>query len=214
MVLCQACVAVLPVAGAGISLTDGLRVPLGASDEAVSRAERLQTTLGEGPCLSATLLEEPVSVDLASIKTTWPIFHEALIAKTPFRAIVSLPLRSRSRLRFGALDLYLTTPDVPAFLSSSWLAQEISEPIGIVLFEAPKSASLHGVPLWPWLNTPGARGRLNVWVAIGIVMEHGSISNGDALSALRGYAFSHDENIDDIAEQVMRGSLKAESFFV
>jgi hypothetical protein len=54
MVLCQACVQVLPVAGAGLSITDQLRIPLGASDEVVARAERLQTTLGEGPCLTAS----------------------------------------------------------------------------------------------------------------------------------------------------------------
>src|SRR6185437_11302048 len=52
--LAQACVAVLPVSGAGISLLyDDFRVPLGASDDAASCAEQLQFTTGEGPCLQA-----------------------------------------------------------------------------------------------------------------------------------------------------------------
>jgi len=214
MVLCQACVAVLPVAGAGISLTDGLRVPLGASDEAVARAERLQTTLGEGPCLAATSTEEPVSADLARIAASWPLFHEGLMAQTPFRSVVSLPLRSRRRLRFGALDLYLTTPFVPSALSGGLFRQQISDPIGIVLFEAPRSVSLYGVPLWPWLDGPAARSRMQVWVAIGIVMEYARVSNGEALSVLRGYAFSHEGNLDDTADQVMSGTLKPEALFI
>jgi hypothetical protein len=52
--LARAAVRVLPgVAGAGISvLADpGMRVPLGASDEDAATAERLQFTVGEGPCL-------------------------------------------------------------------------------------------------------------------------------------------------------------------
>ena len=46
MVFVRAAVTVLPVAGAGLSMTNHLRVPLAASDEDVAAAERLQTTLG------------------------------------------------------------------------------------------------------------------------------------------------------------------------
>lgn len=53
-VLARACVKVLPIAGASLSLTDELRIPLGASDDVAARAEQLQATLGEGPCLTAT----------------------------------------------------------------------------------------------------------------------------------------------------------------
>ncbi|HSU35277.1 MAG TPA: hypothetical protein VLJ88_06430, partial [Propionibacteriaceae bacterium] len=68
MVLAQACVTVLSVSGAGVSLTDGrLRVPLGASDAVSARAEALQTTLGEGPCLEATATSDPIIADEASM---------------------------------------------------------------------------------------------------------------------------------------------------
>src|SRR3954471_8525889 len=53
--LTRACLAVLPAAdGAGLSLLDNdFRVPIGATDDVAALAERLQFTIGEGPCLDA-----------------------------------------------------------------------------------------------------------------------------------------------------------------
>ena len=73
MLLAQACVEVLRVTGAGVSITEaGLRVPLGASDAMAARAEALQTTLGEGPCLDATATAEPLVTDETSMAQRWP----------------------------------------------------------------------------------------------------------------------------------------------
>ena len=93
MVLAQAAVSVLPVEGAGLSLIKDLRVPIGASDEIVARAEALQTTLGEGPCLTAAALEQPLVADHATMAARWPIFHQEFIAQTPYRSVASVPLR-------------------------------------------------------------------------------------------------------------------------
>jgi hypothetical protein len=50
--MCQACVDLLPVDGAGTSLSHkSLRVPLGWSSGSVGIAEQAQTTIGAGPCL-------------------------------------------------------------------------------------------------------------------------------------------------------------------
>lgn len=46
VVFVRATVDVLPVDGAGLSLTDSLRIPIAASDDDVVAAERLQTTPG------------------------------------------------------------------------------------------------------------------------------------------------------------------------
>src|SRR4051794_3898045 len=53
--LATACAAVLPVDGVGICLFDstGIRIPVGASDDVVASAERLQFTAAQGPCLDA-----------------------------------------------------------------------------------------------------------------------------------------------------------------
>src|SRR3954447_10060986 len=49
--LMRSCVQVLPVAGAGVSVFT--RGAGGASDDSAVLAERLQFTVGEGPCLAA-----------------------------------------------------------------------------------------------------------------------------------------------------------------
>ena len=97
MLLAQACVKVLHVTGAGVSITEeGLRLPLGASDAMAAHAEALQTTLGEGPCLDATATSEPLVADEASMAARWPMFHRELLTQTPFRSVASIPLKSSS----------------------------------------------------------------------------------------------------------------------
>ena len=110
MLLAQACVEVLRVTGAGVSITDGVRVPLGANDTTAAQAEALQSTLGEGPCLDATATSEPLVVGETSMAARWPMFYHELLAQTPFRSVASIPLKSSQLRRFGALDLY--TPPV------------------------------------------------------------------------------------------------------
>ena len=69
VLLARACARVLGVAGAGISVfADDYRVPLGASDNDASSAERLQFTLGEGPCLDAYHHAQPFRGDYATIE--------------------------------------------------------------------------------------------------------------------------------------------------
>jgi hypothetical protein len=66
------------VAGAGIGvLADpGMRVPLGASDEDAATAERLQFTVGEGPCLQAHSSARPVYTPAAVFAARWPLLYE------------------------------------------------------------------------------------------------------------------------------------------
>ncbi len=201
--LAQACVRVLVVDGAGLSLTEELRVPLGASDEVVTRAERLQTTLGEGPCLQATATAEAIVVDLATMEARWPMFHREVIAKTPFRSIASIPLRSPHGSRYlGALDLYSTRTEAPVSLSITEVATDIAGPIAAILFAPPTADNAQGGTLSTWLNNEAVTDRMNVWVAIGMFIEHSRMSNQDALAALRAYAFSHDTTLDDVADQI------------
>jgi hypothetical protein len=115
--LARACVRVLPVDGAGISLLiAGRRMPLGASDPDAVEAERLQFTLGEGPCLSAHADQVPVVADEATIRSRWPGYHDALVSHTSVRGVISLPLRDSTR-GIGALDLYVVPPRAVTELS-------------------------------------------------------------------------------------------------
>src|SRR3954449_10762757 len=71
--LAEAVTDVLAVDGAGLSLFDrDFRVPLGASSEAASQAERLQFTQGQGPCLSAGRQRRTLASDGADLSGAWP----------------------------------------------------------------------------------------------------------------------------------------------
>ena len=60
--LVRAAAAMLPVADASLSLLEAgdKRVPLGSSSPEAASAERLQFTVGDGPCMMAARLGEPV----------------------------------------------------------------------------------------------------------------------------------------------------------
>ena len=207
-VLSQAVVRVLPVEGAGISMTDELRVPLGASDALVARAERLQTTLGQGPCLSATADGEPVVAELAAMATTWPVFCRELLAQTPFRSVAALPLRLDGGRILGALDLYARGPDaLPPDLVEE-VGLELTEPISAMIFGSPSPDTGSFTPPL-WLGADSVIDRMNVWVAVGMVLERTREDNAHALAALRAYAVAHRATLDDVASDLTSGTLLA-----
>ena len=202
MLLAQACVKVLRVTGAGISITAGLRVPLGASDTLAAQAEALQTTLGEGPCLDATATSEPLVADEPSMAARWPKFHRELLAKTPFRAVASIPLKSPHLPRFGALDLYSAKPGTLQRLSLNEVSTNIADPTAAILFDDPKTIVQNGTRIPAWMTSHPVAQRMNVWVAVGILIEHADLTNTEALAAIRAYANSHSTSLDDIADHI------------
>jgi len=210
MVLSQAAVQVLPVDGVGISMTDELRVPLGASDPMVARAERLQTTLGEGPCLSAAADGEPVIADLATMAASWPLFCRELTEQTPYRSVAALPLRLDGGRVLGALDLYSTGSDaLPQELVED-VSLELAEPITAMVFgSSAVDADRFTPPLW--LAADSVIDRMNVWVAVGLVLEKARLDNAGALAVLRAYAFDRAASLDDVAADLTSGKLRPES---
>lgn len=207
--LAQACVQALPVAGAAISVMDGLRVPIGASDHNAAIAERLQTTLGEGPCLAAHQTRRPVVATEGSIRDTWPAFYSEFVARTPYRAAASVPL-SIGIDGFGELDFYFrASADVAALsLSDACLA---AEQISAALNEAPWVATPFGVLGPSWLSGTAAQDRLQAWQAIGRINAALDLDAEDALSLLRANAYATGRDLDDVAADVVSGYLSTAS---
>src|SRR4051794_28374895 len=133
----QACVDVLPsVEGAGISLAPTpLRVPLGWSSEEAGTAERAQTTLGAGPCLSAIHDRAALAADATLIAARWPIYFDELVRLTPYRSVASLPLQAKGEPPFGALDLYASSAELSFTLDLPDIAAAVAEPIAVLLSE-------------------------------------------------------------------------------
>ena len=213
--LSAAATEVLGVDGAGLSLVDSLRVPLGASGEEVRRAERLQTTLGEGPCLSAVADAEPLVADEAVMAQRWPLFYRELTAQTPFRAVASLPIAWPGQRPFLAMDLYLTDTFPDPELIEDRVRREVSTVVSTLLSGAQMAPLLTDTPPdAAWMNSETVRARMNVWTAVGMVMAHSQVDQPEGLALLRGYAFSHSTSIDDLAEQLTSHRLPVDQLLV
>jgi hypothetical protein len=214
MVFAQAAVHVLPVDGAGLSMTDHLRIPIAASDQHVVTAERLQTTIGEGPCLAAVAGRKPLVADLAVIAARWPTFHEGFVAQTPYQSVAAFPLRSVQGSCLGALDLYSTNPEAFNSLELAAVDAAVAVPIASMLFTDAAAGELNGIIFPSWLTREQVDERMNVWVAIGMLMARQPLSNDDALALLRGYAYSHNLTLDQVARQMTDRGLEPDALLV
>lgn len=210
-VLAQACVTVLGVSGAGISMMlDDLRVPLGSSDQLAACAEQLQVTLGEGPCLDALGARRPQVFDPATMADRWPDFHAEVVRLTPFRAFASLPILPIDVPAVGAVDLYAISGDGLDELALDEVSAAIVPTIAGCLFEEPRVALDRGTLLPLWLGNDAVTHRMDVWIAVGTVMDLAQLTRNDALADLRSYARQHEMTLDEVAFQIAEGRLSAE----
>ncbi|MEP7179566.1 MAG: hypothetical protein ABI775_10780, partial [Pseudonocardiales bacterium] len=161
--LAMALTRALPVDAAGISVLDDLRVPLGASSLDAELAERLQVTVGDGPCIAAYNLGYPVTATQEQIACTWPIYFDLLIPQTPIRSVASLPLQTPT-YRLGAVDLYWFSPDGVASLPMA-TALELADEVAAILLPAPQVLTLDAVIAPGWVMAPAAQRRMQVWQA-------------------------------------------------
>lgn len=211
--LARACRAVLPVDGAGISLffAPDRRLPLGSSDDAAAEVERLQFTVGEGPCLSSHEERRAVLADEAVIASRWPAFHDDMVSRSAVRSVVSVPLEDQFR-EMGVLDLYLVPPrdleelDMVAVLA---VVGEITAALRAA--NGRTSADADGPA---WLDAPAAERRSLVWQAMGFVNVGLGITSPDALAVLRAHAYSQSIALDDLAVQVLDRAVPLERLAV
>ena len=203
----EVCADVLPIAGAGLSLTGELRIPLSASSADVAEAERLQTGLGEGPCLTATAESRALAANADQMAQRWPVFAGELRRRTPFQSVAALPLNPGGGSWRGAVDLYSTEPDAP-FDSLDRLHAAIAAPIvEFMLGHDGWSTDL----LERDATRTAAHRRMAVWTAVGLVMASADIEHEDALALLRGFTFRHELDLDTAAELLVSRTLPPEA---
>ncbi len=203
--LAKACVAVLPVAGAGISMFSGtdIRVPVGASDRDAAEAERLQFTADEGPCLDAHRTSCPVLATGPVLAIRWPDFHHRLVASTPFRSIFSFPLQGELS-GVGSVDLYCRGASEAEDLD----VDDVDAIAGLVT-EKLLAADVFTEPATDprWLEGPGAIGRHQVLIAMGMISVAQGLEADVALAELRRYASDNDQTVDLVAGAVVSRDL-------
>lgn len=201
--LARAAAAVLPVDGVGLSVhgTTDLRTPLAASSDLAATAESLQFTAGRGPCMLSAESRLPVFGTAGLLASRWPVFYESLVTHTPLRGVLALALPGRLR-GIGDMDLYFTDPDGPVKIDvdeARCVAELISGRLAPAADWSPWTQP--DAPGWP--NTPAARRRGRLWMAVGMVILALRVPPSDALAVLRGHAYATDRTVDELAADLI-----------
>jgi hypothetical protein len=206
--LARACARTLRVDGAGLSLVDAAqqRVPLGASSDESEIAERLQFTVGAGPCTTAQETRQPVFAVEDDLRRRWPVFTDLLFGTTPFRAVVALPLQP-ALSGAGAIDLYFRQPgDVPELDVFEALA--VGELVTSALSDAAVWSAWSPDEGPEWLQGPAPRRRAAVWEATGKVSVELDVGIPAALDLLRASAYASGRTLEDVAADLLAGRLR------
>ncbi len=205
--LCHECADALPITGVGLALMNdaGHQGVVAATDGPARVMEELQFTLGEGPCLDASLARRPVlQPDLSRTAVArWPGFGpEAL--KAGIAAIFAFPLHVGA-IRIGILDLYR---DTPGSLDGDVLAEALVYADAAVLIllhlqsQMPPEGGLH-----PQLADP-LENRAEVHQATGVISVGAAVSLADALLLLRAHAYASQRPVLQVARDVIAGTLR------
>lgn len=186
--------------GAGVSVLSsrGAPEPLYSSDDVAGTIERLQVTLGEGPCIEAAASGSPVLVaDLTDprdvLASRWPLFRNEA-TKTGARAIFAFPIRIGA-IPLGAVDLYRQTAGP---LSQPQLANTLSsvEKVGLAVLDSP---DYYGGPEGPTTID------MSVHRAAGMVMGQLDSSIEEAMVRLRAAAYAEGLPLSELADDVVKG---------
>ncbi|HEY3925865.1 MAG TPA: GAF and ANTAR domain-containing protein [Acidothermaceae bacterium] len=212
--LCVACVPLLGVGAAAISLIDEgeSRGTFGASDAAARLLDSLQFTAGEGPCLEAADTRVPVLVpDLhAQDEPRWPAFKDAA-QRAGVRAVFALPIRV-GMIGLGALDLFRSVagPLSAAQLSDALVVADGAAQILLDLVDESSTTSDRDDPLAQWAQM-ASLSRIEVYQATGMIMAQLELSPAAALVRLRAYAFANELTASEVAQLVTSRNLRMEA---
>jgi diguanylate cyclase (GGDEF)-like protein len=119
---------IMPVTAAGVTLiTPGLEPQyVAASDASALRYEKLQSELGEGPCVAAFGRDTAITVPDLRVETRFPRFASRAL-ESGLAAVFTFPLRHDGQ-QLGALDLYRDTPGPlsPAALAAAQTLADVA----------------------------------------------------------------------------------------
>ncbi|MGW7317749.1 GAF and ANTAR domain-containing protein [Streptomyces sp. NPDC054865] len=206
--LARACVDLMDVSGASISLHGGsdVRVLWWSSDVVARQLAEVQFTLGDGPC--RTVVEEGVAVFASDLTADpdagrWPLFAQEA-ARLGVDAVFCLPLRGDS-VPIGTLDLYRDRAG-PLSERDLSFALPAADAITTALF-ALQSPDSSAVGDGSWLDD-AETDHEEVHQATGMIMVQLGVDPPDALARLRAHAFSHGQSVSEAAFDVIAGRIR------
>ena len=200
------CIREIAVDGGGMSLvsTNGLRQPLYGSDDTAAVMERLQFTLGEGPCVEASVSGSPVLVaDLddpgSGAYARWPVFLDEA-TKAHIGAVFAFPVRVGA-ISLGAIDLYRMSPGP---LDKEELSTTLTTVDAIAAALLDGERALHSGLDMDRLSS------MEVHRAAGMVMAQMGTTIEEALVRLRATAYADGVPIEQLANDVIHGRRRFE----
>jgi hypothetical protein len=212
--LCAACVELLPVDGAAISvITSGAtRGTFGSSGEFSRRLDEFQFTFGEGPCLDAVANRCPVlAADLGDPnEQRWPAFTPAVL-NAGVRAVFAFPTAIATAY-VGVLDLFCTAPGPLSTRATSgalWAAELAALPLlDLMSADIDWVAAGEGGDGWEQL---ASLERVEVYQATGMIMGQLNVNSTEALARLRGHAFVTGRTASEVAWDIVERRLILEA---
>jgi hypothetical protein len=212
--LCGACVRLLQVDGASISVTSDLEVPgtfgtFGSSGRLSRTLDELQFTFGEGPCRDAVTSGRPVLVDDLddAAERRWPVLTGALLEQG-VRAVYALPI-AVSATCLGSLDLYRSRSGPlrePALSAGMWAARLAARPLlDLMTADVDWRAASEGEGGWQQL---ASLERVEVYQATGVLIAALDVTPAEALVRLRAYAIGHSLPVSEVAHAVVDARLR------
>lgn len=203
--LCAACVDVLDVTGAGITIMGGDQAgPICVSDEKVAALEDVQFSTGQGPCqdafASGVSVHAPrLDADAASL---WPPFV-SLAKQSGFGAVFAYPLITAGS-KVGVLTLYQHAEgDLTALQrdDSLALADVLTETVLSLQNDAPTGMLAPGLE-------EAVQYRAEIYQASGMTAVQLGVSAAEALLRIRAYSFSNDQTVAETASHIVARQLR------
>jgi hypothetical protein len=210
--LCRACVELLDVDGAAISIIHqgATRGTFGSSNALSRRLDAYQFVYGEGPCLDAVRQHRPVLAEdlTAPGEQRWPAFTPSVV-DAGVRAVFALPVLVATD-SVGALDLFRHTagPLSEDTLSGGLLAARLASlPVQDLITEIAVRAS-HGTAEDaeedPW-NQLESLERVEIYQATGfLIAQLDGAPPSEAVLRLRGRAFATGQTAWEILDGRLR----------
>jgi hypothetical protein len=202
---CDACVDVIGVTGAGITLMGrGDAGPICVSSPQVAALEDLQFDLGQGPCRDAHQTGRPTHVPHldATIEAKWPTYVE-LAHRSGIGAVFAYPL-TMNRSSLGVLTVYQAmagelTEDqhqdcqtMAQVLAATILRLQADEPTGELAAELDTAVTY----------------RAELYQASGVVAVQLEISPFEAVARIRGHAFAAGQPVATVAADILAHRLR------
>jgi hypothetical protein len=203
--LCTACVDLLGMTGAGITIMGGDQAgPICVSDPSVAALEDLQYTIGQGPCRDAFRTGVSVHAPRLDIdaSTRWPSFV-SLARESGIGAVFAYPLIAAGA-KVGVLTLYQTDEGelTPVQHDDSIaLAEVLTETVLSLQDDAPAGTLASGLD-------DAVQYRAEIYQASGMIAIQLSIPATEALLRIRAHAFANDQTVAETAAHIVARRLR------